>query len=115
MLANDIDTAMKEGWTTDELADVLSENYAFSDARAETIARTEVAYADMQGSMESYRASGVVTGKKVLLAEDPCPICEENANDGIIDLDEDFSSGDDAAPFHPNCECTVTPIIGDEE
>jgi len=115
MLAGDIDTAMKEGWTTDELAGKLSENYAFSEARAQTIARTEIAFADMQGSMETYRASGVVTGKKVLLAENPCPICEENANDGIIDLDEDFSSGDDAAPFHPNCECTVTPIIAEED
>lgn len=115
MLASDIDAAMQEGWTTSELADKLAENYAFSEARAETIARTEIAYADMQGSMEAYRASGVVTGKKVLLAENPCSICQDNADDGIIDLDDNFSSGDDAAPFHPNCECTVTPIINEDD
>lgn len=114
MLAHDIDEAFKTGMTTDELARELRDNYAFSDARASTISRTEVARADMQGSMQAYRESGVVKGKKWLLAEDPCPICEDNANDGTIDLDEDFSSGDDAAPAHPNCECDVAPVIEDE-
>lgn len=111
MIAKDIDAAMKEGWSTDTLANALADNYAFSDARADTIARTEVARADMEGSMQAYRDSGVVESKEWLLAEDPCPICEENANDGIIGLDEKFSSGDDAAPAHPNCECDVIPIV----
>ena len=115
MLAGDIDDALKEGWTTTELANKIEENYAFSDSRAETIARTEVARADQEGSMKSYRESGVVTGKAWLLAEEPCAICEENENDGIIGIDELFSSGDDAAPAHPNCECSVTPIVGDAE
>lgn len=114
MLYGNIDTAMKEGWTTNELADKLAANYAFSEARAETIARTEIAFADMQGSMEAYRQSGVVTGKKWLLAEEPCDICEGNAKDGIIGLDNVFSSGDDAAPAHPNCECDVAPVIADD-
>lgn len=114
MLAGDINRAFVEGWTGDELADVLAENYGFSDARASTISRTEVAAADSQGSMKAYRESQAVTGKQWLLAEEPCPICEENENDGIIDLDEEFSSGDDTAPAHPNCECTVTPIIKDD-
>ena len=113
MLATDIDEAYKQGLSTDELAGILQDNYAFSDARADTIARTEIAKADMSGSMKTYRESGVVTGKKWLLAEEPCPICEENENDGIIDIDEDFSSGDDAAPAHPNCECDVAPVVGD--
>lgn len=115
LLAGDINKALQEGWSTATLESVLEENYAFSDTRAEVIARTEVARADMQGSMETYRASGVVDGKKWLLAEDPCPICEGNADEGVIDIDEDFSSGDDAAPAHPNCECTVTPIIKEQE
>ena len=115
LVAGDIDTAMKEGWTTDQLADALEENYAFSEGRAETIARTEIARADMQGSMKTYRESKVVTGKQWLLAEDPCDICQDNADDGIIDLDDDFTSGDDAAPAHPNCECDVTPIVGEDD
>ncbi len=115
MLAGDIDDAFKEGWSSATLANKLEENYAFSDSRAETIARTEIARADQEGSMKAYRASGVVHNKAWLLAEEPCAICEENENDGIIGIDELFSSGDDAAPAHPNCECTVTPIVGEAE
>jgi hypothetical protein len=114
LLAGDIDTAFKEGWTTDQLANALEENYAFSESRANTIARTEIARADMEGSMQAYRDSGVVAAKKWLLAEEPCEICQANAEDGIIDLDELFSSGDDAAPAHPNCECDVSPVVEDD-
>jgi hypothetical protein len=114
MIARDIDAAFVEGMTTTELADKLAENYAFSDTRAEVIARTEIAKADMDASMKAYRESGVVKGKKWLLAEEPCQICEDNANDGTIDLDDNFSSGDDAAPAHPNCECDVAPVVETE-
>ena len=115
MIAGDINEAFTEGWSTSQLAGKLEDNYAFSEGRASTIARTEVAFADSTASMKAYRESSVVTGKKVLLAENPCEICQENANDGIIDLDEDFSSGDDTSPFHPNCECAVSPVIGNED
>jgi SPP1 gp7 family putative phage head morphogenesis protein len=115
MLSADINQALEEGWSTDKLSEVLQENYAFSDQRAETIARTEIAKADMQGSMIAYRESGVVEGKEWVLSEDPCPICEENADDGVIPLDQDFSSGDDAAPAHTECTCTVSPVVADLE
>lgn len=111
LLRATINDALENGTTTDELADELEEAYAFSDTRARTIARTEVAKADMQGSMESYRESGVVEAKEWILSTNACPICEDNANDGIIPLDDKFSSGDDAAPAHPNCECSVIPVV----
>jgi phage portal protein BeeE len=112
MLRADVTQAVTEGWSTDRLASSIEENQAFSSARAERIARTEIAIAHIEGSMQAYRASGVVGGKKWLLSEDPCPICEGNAADGEIGLDETFSSGDDAAPAHPNCECDIIAITG---
>jgi hypothetical protein len=36
-----------------------------------------------------------------------CPVCEENAAAGWIDIDEAFPSGDDEPPAHPNCECEL--------
>jgi hypothetical protein len=33
----------------------------------------------------------------------------------MIDLDDEFPSGDDAAPAHPNCECTLVYERDDSE
>jgi hypothetical protein len=110
-LANDIDLAMQEGWSTGRLSSVLEDNYAFSGARADTIARTEVANADVQSRVEAYKQSGLAQGKRWLLAEEPCDICEENAGDDIIDFEDTFSSGDDFPPAHPNCECDFETVF----
>ena len=114
LIRGTVSTAVSEGWSPQRLLQELRDSYAFSADRAETIARTEVATAHVSGSMEGYRASGVVEKKVWLLAEDPCPECQGNADDGVIDLDDEFSSGDDAAPAHPNCECDVAPIVYDD-
>lgn len=111
LLRADIEQAMEEGWSTDRLADAIEDNYAFSEARADMIARTEIARADMNGSMIAYRESGIVSGKEWLLGGNPCPICEENASEGVIPLDQAFSSGDGMAPAHPNCTCSTSPVV----
>jgi hypothetical protein len=36
-----------------------------------------------------------------------CPVCVENADEGEIDMDGLFPSGDAEPPAHPNCTCTV--------
>lgn len=36
-----------------------------------------------------------------------CEVCMENADAGWIDIDEDFPSGDDEPPAHPNCACEL--------
>jgi hypothetical protein len=103
LIKGTVEEAVTEGWSPQALKQALKDAYAFSSDRAETIARTEVAIAHVAGSMEGYRASGVVEKKVWLLAEDPCDVCQGNADDGEILLDDDFSSGDDAAPAHPRC------------
>jgi SPP1 gp7 family putative phage head morphogenesis protein len=116
MLRTRITTAMEEGWSNDKLADSLVDNYAFSDARAETIARTETAYADVQGNLEGYRVSGVVQGKQWIIAQDEtCDDCIEM--DGIIvALSDPFpNEGGDGPPLHPNCRCDVLPVLTEED
>ena len=42
------------------------------------------------------------------------PICIENAEDGVIDIDADFPSGHPAPSAHPNCECNLGASVAKE-
>lgn len=115
MLRGDLEVAINEGWSTAELADRLSENYAFSAERAGVIARTEVARADVEGNLALYRASGIVSGKELILSDghDEDDECDDAADLGIVNLDDDFGGNGDP-PLHPSCECDVIPVIFDD-
>ena len=115
-LRGTVATALEEGWSSEDLAADLSDNHEFSDTRAETIARTELAFAHVQGNLDTWTQTGVVGGKRWILAdthpgEDEC---DENAADEVVALDADFSSGDVGPPAHPNCLCALEPILSDE-
>jgi SPP1 gp7 family putative phage head morphogenesis protein len=103
--------ALDEGWSTQKFADAMQEAHAFSDDRAENIARTELAKADSAGTLNGFKSSGVVTGKWWQTAEDDkvSDICTANAESGIIPLDAVFPSGDEAPPGHPKCRCVIVP------
>jgi SPP1 gp7 family putative phage head morphogenesis protein len=112
----DITQAIEEGLSNDALADLLAENYGFSDARAEVIARTETAFADVSGNLEGYKASGQVSGKQWIISQDEiCDECQEL--DGVtVGLDENFpGDGGDGPPLHPNCRCDIIPVLTEEE
>jgi SPP1 gp7 family putative phage head morphogenesis protein len=114
MLRGDITEAMESGWSNDELAAQLAENYAFSDERAMTIARTETATAAGKGSLALYKNSGQVDKKEWLSAPDCCEECQE-LNGEIVGIDDSFSDGSDCAPAHPNCRCTTLPVLTEED
>ena len=103
--------AMEEGWSNDELAAQLGDAASFDPDRAEMIARTETAMADVQGNMAAYRASSVVTGKEWILGDDACEDCVANSEVGSIGLADLFPSGDDGPPAHPNCRCDLLPTL----
>jgi SPP1 gp7 family putative phage head morphogenesis protein len=118
-LRGDVTQAMEEGWSNDRLAAAIGDSYGFSEGRAMTIARTETAKASNVGALNSYKASGVVDGKQWITADDDLVSeeCAENGEAGpnqdgvLLDLSEDFPSGDEAPPVHPNCRCAVIPFI----
>jgi len=112
MLRSDVGTAIDEGLSTSDLADALQARYAFSPERADTIARTEIAKADVQGNLIAYKESGVVTGKEVVLGSEheDTDECDEAADMGVVPLDSDFGGFGDP-PFHPNCVCDVLPVL----
>ncbi len=109
----DVTAAIAEGWGNDTLSAKIAQSYGFSKERATVIARTETNRASNQGALAGYKASGVVGGKQWLTAEDDkvSPECEENGNAGVLALSANFPSGDEAPPVHPNCRCTIVPVV----
>lgn len=77
-----------------------------STYRAEMIASTEMNDAMSQAFLKKL-AKNEIKYKQWILGPDPCEICEENAEESPIPMDEDFPSGDDAPPAHPRCVCAV--------
>jgi SPP1 gp7 family putative phage head morphogenesis protein len=117
-----VSDAISGGWSNDKLAAQIEDSYAFSHERAALVARTETNMASNAGALNGYVASGVVDGKQWLTAEDDLVSedCQENGaagpnGDGVLPLDEDYPSGDDAPPAHPNCRCTLAPYIASAE
>jgi hypothetical protein len=109
-----LERAVAEGMGTDELADAIQALGAFSDSRAEMIARTELAFAHVQGNVEGWKASDEVIGKRWLLADThPEPdVCDEAADAGVIGIDEEFAPGVRFPPeSHPNCLCDLEPVL----
>jgi SPP1 gp7 family putative phage head morphogenesis protein len=116
MLQSAVVDAIEQGMGSRELAERISESLGFSEARAETISRTELIRASNAAALDAYKASGVVDGKSWLTAGDDLveEDCEMNEADGVIPLDDDFSSGDSAPPSHPNCRCALQAEFLDE-
>ncbi len=80
------------------------------DNRADTIATTEIASAFNAGASAlavAAKQQGVVVEKMWSAEPDACDICQGNADQGWIDDDEAFDSGDDAPPGHPWCRCSL--------
>lgn len=108
--------ALEDGWTNDELADAIAEDEAFGGARAQRIARTETAFADVAGNLEGWRASGRVAAKRWIVADaNECDLCAELDGEEVA-LDEEFpGEGGDGPPLHPNCRCDVLPVVSEDE
>lgn len=103
---------VSDGATVDELASDVTNAYGFSEERSRLIARTETSFAENRGTLAGWKASGLVEGTEWLPDVDPCPICQDNADEGVVPIGEEYPSGDEAAPAHPNCECTNLAVIG---
>lgn len=119
MLRVTLAQAAEEGQTNEQVAKTLRESYAFSAQRAETIARTELRAADVQGNLAGYKASGVVKGTRWLLSNEHDSLdlyeeCTINAMQGFVKLGEVYESGDEGPPAHPNCQCDVAPVITED-
>jgi len=92
-----------------DLVDEIKASSIFSEARAEMIAATEVQRAQILGSVEIWRESGIVeTVIWQVSSLGPCDECADNA-DQEVDLGDAFPSGAQYPPAHPFCRCVLRP------
>jgi len=106
--------AAGKGTSPQELAELLSEEYAFSRERSLMIAVNEIGHAYEYGNktpMEDLKDEGYKVKKKWQTVNDDrvTEECRANQAMGWIDIDESFDSGDDEPPRegNPRCRCTT--------
>ena len=80
--------------------------------RSFMIAVTESAYAYSRGQVLAWGESGDVNRMQWVAETNACPICRKL--DGVIvDLGKPFDGGLEV-PAHPNCRCTLSPVLTDD-
>lgn len=106
--------AVEEGWSPQQTAKEIGDNYAFSKTRSLMIASNEVGHAYEWGNfsvMNDVKEKGYTVEKSWSTVNDDRveQVCLDNQAEGWIKLDDKFQSGDDSAPTndHPNCRCTT--------
>lgn len=79
--------------------------------RAFMVAVTESAYAYSRGQVLAWQESGDVDRMQWVAETTACPEC--NALNGrIVALGSPFENGIEV-PAHPNCRCTLSPVLSD--
>jgi len=87
----------------------------FSEARANMIARTEVANAQVQANYRAWKASGLVPKMRwMAFGPDPCPKCLMNDNK-VREMGVKFPSGDLMPLVHPHCFCQLEAVLGENK
>lgn len=103
-----ITNGLEENIGRDGITDLLRDDFAFSDARAQLIAGTEIAHANGHSSHQGLltaQATGLTIEHSWICEETACQICLDNEAQGWIPVDDKFASGDLNPTAHPNCRC----------
>ena len=98
-------TAWDKGGDYNSMVSAITDTFDdFSTTRAELIAQTEAndAYSDARHEIA---VEAGLDEKRWDPDGDACPECQANADQGWIDIDDSFDSGDDAPTAHPGCDC----------
>jgi predicted ABC-type ATPase len=110
LLGTALADGIAKGWTPEDIADSLGDFIA-DPSRALTIAITEGQRAKIEANVQSYADNGVEQVEWTVNAPDDIDCID---NDGqIVNLGDEFNSGDTQPPVHPNCQCDLLPLMPD--
>lgn len=107
-LNNDIGRLLYQGAKTDEIKTAIAKDFNISYNSADRLIRTETSRFYNASAVDSYKAAGITQIE--FLAE--IDACEEfcQPNDGKL---FDITDNSNIPPLHPNCRCTILPVIKD--
>lgn len=114
MLEDEIEAAFLSGKSVRRMANVIMDRFGVGYRAAECLMRTETSYVQNQTAAKSYEDAGC-TEYEILTASDrrTCRRCA--AQNGKRYPFTAMQAGENAPPFHPNCRCTILPVVGEEE
>lgn len=94
------------GKKTTELKEQLQKRFKVSYDRADSLVRTEMAHLQTEAAKQRYKDYGI-TEVEVLSERDEklCDICKPH------DGERYPINGQMPVPFHPNCRCTILPVV----
>lgn len=105
-----IGQAAEEGLGPAQIAERIRQaGVTQSVARSEAIARSESARAYSAGSLLAYEDAGIEQ-VEWLIGPEPCELCKP-LDGKIIALGEEFADGVRHPPLHPNCTCSLAPVV----
>lgn len=110
LLEGEIEAAFLSGKNVRRMANVIMDRFGVGYRAAECLMRTETSYVQNQTAAQSYRDAGC-TDYEILTASDrrTCRRCA--AQNGKRYLFTEMQVGENAPPFHPNCRCTILPVV----
>ena len=116
-----ITNGIEQGQSVVDIRNALTsdETLSFTKMQSTRITRTEVSRTSIQSSIDAWQQSGVVEGVQWITAgaDDECADYEgqiESLDGNFYSDTTEFADGD--PPLHPNCRCSLIPIvIGGEE
>lgn len=108
-LGNALGEAVAVGMSARQAAKHIRKTLAHP-SRALMIAITESNRAMTFAAMDRYQDFGITQTRWLVF--DPCDICAKNAGQ-IADMGTPFPSNDLRPPAHPNCRCTIAPVLPD--
>lgn len=101
------------GKKTTDLKNLLQERFNVSYSRANTLVRTELAHIQTVAAKQRYQDYGLTEYEILGNEDDTCgshsPDCHKM--DGKKFQYSEMAIGVNAPPFHPNCKCSIIPVV----
>lgn len=101
------------GAPTKQLKDTLQERFGVSYSRANTLVRTELAHIQTVAAKQRYEDYGLKEYEILGNDDDSCGnhSVDCHSMDGKRFLYSEMVIGKNAPPFHPNCRCSIVPVV----
>ena len=112
-LNNELINVVAAGKKTTELKNLLQERFGVSYSRADMLVRTELAHVQTVAAKQRYEDYGLKYYEIMGNEDDDCDNHSVDCHkmDGKKFLYAEMVIGKNAPPFHPNCKCSIIPVI----